>query len=316
VNLVLLRNHFGIQSALYIYQPRETTLKKIMLATDGSELSLQAARFLAHLPHDETIELVIVSALFVPGSHKTHLVGEWIETSLARRRESANQSYAEIESLFEGAAVKLRHIVREGNPAETIVAIAKEEQPELIVVGATGLSAVARVLLGSTSDYVATHAPCSVLVVRPTESLKRKKRLRIAIGYEESGPAEAALEEFAEFGWAGQTEVRVVSVTFEPGFDDMPDESPSKDFVEKAAERLHHVAPKATGQLIHFNHVGEGLVNYLEANDVDLVVVGETPRGRLGRVLMGSKTRYILRYAPCSVWITRNRMIQDAKKSP
>ncbi|QDT61388.1 Universal stress protein [Stieleria bergensis] len=290
-------------------------MKKIMLATDGSEPSLQAARFLAHLPHDETIELTIVSALFVPGTHKTYLVGDWIETCLARERESADQAYAEIAALFEGADVNLRHVVREGSPAETIVAIAKGEQPELIVLGATGHSSVARMLLGSTSDYVATHAPCSVLVARPTDALTQRKQLRVAIGYEESGPAEAAMEEFAEFDWTGQTDVRVVSVTYEPGFYDVPYEGPSKDFVEEAAGRLHQVAPNATGHLVHFDHIGEGLVHYLEGNDVDLVVVGETPRSRLSRVLMGSMTRYVLRHAPCSVWITRNRMIQGVKKS-
>lgn len=290
-------------------------MKKILIATDGSNTSMQAVRFLAHLPHDETIELLIVSVLFVPGAHQTYLVGDWIETCLARERESADQAYAEIVSLFEGADVKLQHIVREGNPAETIIAIAMEEQPELIVLGATGHSAVARMLLGSTSDYVATHAPCSVLVVRPTDALTQQKQLRIAIGYEESGPAEAALEEFAEFGWTGQTDVRVISVTYKPDFYDVPYEGPSTDFVERAAERLQQVAPKTTGHLFHVDHIGEGLVNYLEDNNVDLVVVGETPRSRLGRVLMGSMTRYVLRHAPCSVWITRNRTIRGVRKS-
>jgi len=235
-----LNNRFGIPSALSFLQPREIAMKKILLATDGSEPSLQAARFLAHLPHDETIELTIVSALFVPGTHQTYLVGDWIKTCLARERESVDQAYAEIASLFEGADVKLRHVVREGSPAETIVAIAKEEQPKLIVLGATGHSTGAGMLLGSTSDYVATHAPCSVLVVRPTDALTH---------------------------------------------------------------------------LVHFDHIGEGSVHCLEGNDVDLVVVGETPRSRLSRVLMGSMTRYVLRHAPCSVWITRNRMIRGVKRS-
>lgn len=289
-------------------------MKKIMLATDGSEPSVQAARFLAHLPHDETIELIIVTAVFVPGSQRSYLVGDWIATCMAGELESADQSFAEIQAVFEGADVKLRHIVREGNPPETIVAIANEEKPELLVIGATGHSAIARMLLGSTSDYVATHAPCSVLVVRPMEARTLKQQLRVAIGYEESGPAEAALDEFADFGWAGQTDVRVISVTYEPGCDEPPCDGPSKEFAEKVAERLHHVAPKATSQWVHFDHIGEGLVNYLIGNKIDLVVLGETPRTRLGRVLMGSMTRYVLRHASCSVWITRNRMIQRVQK--
>lgn len=289
-------------------------MKKIMLATDGSAVAEDAARFLAHLPHDERIELTIVSALYVPGSHKTYLVGDWIETCMAQERKKASESFARIQAIFEGADISLNHLVREGYPNETIVAIAKEVHPELLVIGATGHSAIARVLLGSTSDYVATHAPCSVLVVRPTKSVQRTHRLRVAIGYEESGPAQAALEEFSEFGWAGRTEVNVVSVTYEPGFYEVPYEGPSSEFVEKAAEQLRDVAPQVTGELIHSDHIGEGLIRYIQTQDIDLVVVGETPRTRLGRVLMGGMTRFVLRHAPCSVWITRNRMLHGIPK--
>lgn len=291
-------------------------MKKILLATDGSEPSLDAARFLAHLPHNEAIELIVVTALFVPGTSDTYLVGDWMETCMAQERKSADAAVEKIEALFQGANVQLRHIVRKGNPSETIVAVAKEVQPGLVVIGATGQSAVARMLLGSTSDYVATHAPCSVLVVRSTDGLKTNRLLRIAIGYEETEPAQAALEEFAEFDWAGDTDVRVVSVTYQPGFFEVPSERSSPDFVEQAARRLQDVAPNAKGELIHYDHIGEGLVSYLSAKQVDLVVVGETPRSRLGRVLMGSMTRFILRHAPCSVWITRNRTVHGVKKPP
>ncbi|SMP42772.1 Nucleotide-binding universal stress protein, UspA family [Neorhodopirellula lusitana] len=289
-------------------------MKKIMLATDGSTVAEQAARFLAHLPHDEKIELYIVTALHVPGAHKTYLAGDWIETCMAQERKTAADSFARIEEIFEGANVACNHIVREGYPGETIVAIAREVEPELLVIGATGHSAIARVLLGSTSDYIATHAPCSVLVVRPSDGLSRTHRLRVAIAYEESGPAQAALEEFSEFGWAGQTDVRVLSVFHKPGFYDLPYDDPSPESVDKAVDQLRDVAPHVTGELISCDHIGEGLVRYIQSNDVDLVVVGETPRTRLGRVLMGSKTRFVLRHAPCSVWVTRNRMIHGTRK--
>ena len=41
-----------------------------------------------------------------------------------------------------------------------------KEKIDLIVMGATGLNAVERVLVGSTTSYVVTHAPCNVLVVK------------------------------------------------------------------------------------------------------------------------------------------------------
>lgn len=288
-------------------------MKKIMIATDGSEPSLDAARFLARLPHDETIELTVATALFVPGTQQTYLVGDWIETCMDQERKSAEEAFAKIETLYEGANVTLRQVVREGNPGETLVEIAKEVQPELLLIGATGHSAIARMLLGSTSDYVATHAPCSVVVVRPTDGMLGKRPLRVAIGFEDTGPARGALEEFADFDWGSEPEVKLIDVKFIPGFYNVPRDASTEVAVEHAAEKLRDSAPTATGCVVLSDHVGEALVRFTETHETDLIVMGETPRTRLGRVLMGSMTRFVLRHVPCSVWISRNRMIHDVK---
>ena len=289
-------------------------MKRILLATDGSDLAQNAAKFLAHLPHRETIELTVVSALYVPGRGESYFVGDWTQVGLEREQKSAEEAFAEIENLFSGANVRLNQVTREGHPGETIVSVAKEVQPELVVIGATGHSAISRMLLGSTSDYVATHAPCSVLVVRPTDVVRGERPLRVAIGYEPTGPAQAAVEEFAEFDWGKETDVKLVSVRYVPGFYDIETRKAEEDLVHEAVKQLHKSAPLASGQVVESDHIGEGLVNFVEANDTDLVVVGETPRTRLGRILMGSMTRFVLRHAPCSVWITRNRMLRGVEK--
>ena len=53
-----------------------------------------------------------------------------------------------------------------GRPAEEIIKAAAAQHADLIVMGAKGLGAIARFLLGSVSTRVAQHAHCSVLVVR------------------------------------------------------------------------------------------------------------------------------------------------------
>jgi universal stress protein E len=54
-----------------------------------------------------------------------------------------------------------------GRPEYAILEAALRDRSDLVVVGSRGLSGVGRMLLGSVSEYVATHAHCSVLVVRP-----------------------------------------------------------------------------------------------------------------------------------------------------
>lgn len=55
--------------------------------------------------------------------------------------------------------------IREGNPGEQIVKHAESDQSDLIVIGAHASGPIARMLMGSTSEYVLTHAACSVLIV-------------------------------------------------------------------------------------------------------------------------------------------------------
>ncbi|MGV2829362.1 universal stress protein [Myxosarcina sp. GI1(2024)] len=52
-----------------------------------------------------------------------------------------------------------------GNPGQTICEIASNWSADLIVVGSRGLKGLKEMFLGSVSNYVTHHAPCSVLVV-------------------------------------------------------------------------------------------------------------------------------------------------------
>ncbi|KLU05232.1 Universal stress protein family [Rhodopirellula islandica] len=286
-------------------------MKKILLTIDGSDASFDAARFLARLPHTEAMELTVVTAIAETPSRKTFLADGWSESWIARKHHQAEQSFSKVQEYFDDADIKWRQIIRQGQPGETIVAIAKEHRPDLLVIGSKGYSTVARLLQGSVSDFVATHVPCSVLVVRPNSQFSGRHRLRVAIGCEPTEPSGKAVEEFAEFGWASNTEVRVLSVTDNMDEAELPHDAPATEVIESVVERLNDVASTTQGHLIHCDHIGDGLVDYIETNQVDLVVVGETPRSDLGRVLLGSTTRFVLRHSPSSVWIARNQSISS-----
>lgn len=76
----------------------------------------------------------------------------------------------EIESAAQAARAVGVLPIREralGRPEYAILEAAEREGVDLVVVGSRGLSPMARVVLGSVSEYVATHAHCSVLVSRP-----------------------------------------------------------------------------------------------------------------------------------------------------
>lgn len=292
-------------------------MKKVLLASDGSSYAEEAGWFLSHLPHAEKLDLSVLTVLQIPSAnHHSYSTPNSMSESVDHERALAAAAFQRIEQMFEGANVKLRHVVREGHRGQTIINVAREQDADLVVVGARGHSTVRRLLLGSTSDYVATQAHCSVLVVRPTGIREDKRPIRIALGYVDSGPAEAALEEFRETSWGRQSDVHVVSVvSYVSAFlneivvDSEETKHAAEAAVEKAAAHLRNAAPSAKSHLVESDHIGEGLVEFVEDHKCDLIVVGDTPHSVLGRVLLGSVSHFVLRHAPCSVWITRNRIL-------
>lgn len=82
------------------------------------------------------------------------------EPAFAAEQESL---LAEARRLLDGRDVATLAPV--GDPADELVAAAKETGANLVVVGTSGHGAVGRFLLGSVSLAVARGAPCSVLVV-------------------------------------------------------------------------------------------------------------------------------------------------------
>ncbi|MBE9043579.1 universal stress protein [Pleurocapsales cyanobacterium LEGE 10410] len=58
-----------------------------------------------------------------------------------------------------------------GNPGRTICDLAQTQSADLIVVGSRGRTGLKEMFLGSVSNYVTHHAPCSVLIVHQTDNL-------------------------------------------------------------------------------------------------------------------------------------------------
>ena len=67
------------------------------------------------------------------------------------------------------AGVDAEYIQDFGNPGQTICDQAKLWSADLIVIGSRGLTGVKEMFLGSVSNYVTHHAPCSVLILRETK---------------------------------------------------------------------------------------------------------------------------------------------------
>jgi nucleotide-binding universal stress UspA family protein len=146
--------------------------RRILLAIDGSGFSDLAVQEVAGRPWPAGTDVNILSVVELP----TTTTELWAlpETFYSQLEESATkQAKSAIDravKCFNGASrevpLTLKTEIVVGRATEAIMTIAKSWDADLIVLGSHGKHGLERFLLGSVSQDVAYHAPCSVEVVR------------------------------------------------------------------------------------------------------------------------------------------------------
>lgn len=141
---------------------------KILLPTDGSEVSLAAAEravALAKLAGAALHAVFVQEPYPYAGIGATNSAG--VQEYLAATQRQAAQAFARVSALAELPGVTLSIENIEGSsPAEHIVEAARRCGADLIVMGSHGRTGVARVLLGSVAGKVLMLSPVPVMIVK------------------------------------------------------------------------------------------------------------------------------------------------------
>jgi nucleotide-binding universal stress UspA family protein len=137
--------------------------EKILVALDGSPASEQALAVAVDLAAHYQADLTAIGVTELP-----EVVGMVDEVD--EMRQSADGHFLRIGEAAVNYArsrgVELRFVAVRGHAADAIVRYAEHENEGLIVLGRHGHSRIARFLLGSTSDRVTEHCPCTVMIVK------------------------------------------------------------------------------------------------------------------------------------------------------
>lgn len=137
--------------------------EKILLAVDGSQHALQAARLAGEIARLTAADLWIVNSFDPVPSY----LGEPNMSRVIAARTREAEGIIKIARSEVGEIPGEIHLeMLEGPPAEAILNVADVRQIELIIMGTRGLSRLAGVLLGSQSQRVTAHANCPVLLAR------------------------------------------------------------------------------------------------------------------------------------------------------
>lgn len=140
--------------------------QRILIATDGSELSLRACQVGVALARALGAAVVGCAAMPV---YPYHGVGEAApaETSFqARAAADANDHLDDLERAATSAGVAFSRVLREGHPDDIILQAAETEGCDLIVMGSQGRRGVSSLFIGSQTQRVLARTDRPVLVVR------------------------------------------------------------------------------------------------------------------------------------------------------
>jgi nucleotide-binding universal stress UspA family protein len=144
--------------------------RNILLASDGSEDALRAARAAAALARRFGAALTVLHVYVIPPSVVAlyGVPGTGMDPgSLLQMEDAAHNAVMQrTGEVLDQEGVTYSTAGEIGHPAEVIARLARDRGCDLIVLGSRGLSGVRSFLLGSVSDRVAHHAPCSVLIVK------------------------------------------------------------------------------------------------------------------------------------------------------
>ena len=136
-------------------------LRRIILATDGSDASAKALAFmLSKFQPDRSTGNGGLVPIHVSVIHVMPIV------KYPGLKEAGHRLVEQNVRKLVKEGFTAEPLCQLGKPAQEIMKVASKQHADLIVMGAKGLGAIARFLLGSVSTRVVQHANCAVLVVR------------------------------------------------------------------------------------------------------------------------------------------------------
>jgi len=148
---------------------------RILVGNDGSPEAAVAVAAVSKRTWPENTEVrvsAVIQALMPAAVANFSLTSPSLlatETLLETERDERTRLDAVVDESakrLQDAGLRVSSFVEEGSPGDVLLREARDWHPDMVFVGACGLGRVERILLGSVSEALVAHAPCTVEVVR------------------------------------------------------------------------------------------------------------------------------------------------------
>jgi nucleotide-binding universal stress UspA family protein len=299
---------------------------RILVPLDGSPLAEQALPCAMALGRGLPAELVLFRAVSIPPDAREILdkAGAKSDALLDQFEAEANKYLSGIGSSLREAGLSVRHIVQRGRAAETIVDYADQMDIHQIVMATHGYTGTKHWTHGSVAERVLQTASVPLWLVRAQEKAAKDSRQptlcqRILVPLDGSQTAEQVLPTVTTVAQALDAELILFQVPIVHVYGWMTGEwfLPVQGVLamaEQDAEAyLSDVAGRLKGQGIRvtpatgIGSVAECIIQYAEANHIDLIAMCTHGRTGLARWTLGSVADRVLRAGSTPILLVRAR---------
>jgi nucleotide-binding universal stress UspA family protein len=164
---------------------------------------------------------------------------------------------------------------------------------DLVMIGHRGVNErFSTGLLGSTAESVARKCPRPLFI----SPMKFREVKRPVLAYDGSERASRAMRAAAEFASGIGAPLEVITVARDPKLGERT--------LAEARSYFENYTPKAEFKLLQ-GHANEEIVKFLKERDADVLFIGAYGHSRIIEMVLGSTTEYVLRNAPCPVFLSR-----------
>ncbi|MEP0984276.1 universal stress protein [Ekhidna sp.] len=270
-------------------------MKKILVPVDFSEVSAHATRFAIELAEKFEAEITLLNSVhfdYYPDHQFTSFTG--VQTMMEDVRNAMYQKMNEFVVQFD-TRLKIRTEVNGVYLVTAVKEMTAKEGFDLVVIGTTGSSGIAEVLVGSNTEKIVRNASCPVISVPAKASIKQIKRILVPIDIRELKHSFLEQVAYLQEKLGARLEFLWVKT---------PHNIENEEQVSEEIGQLikgHHIA---NFEFTIVKHVfpSDGILSRAEDSHADMIAMPTHARRGISHWLSGSLTEDTVNHIKIPVW--------------
>jgi nucleotide-binding universal stress UspA family protein len=283
--------------------------ERLVVAYDGSEPAVAAADLAFELARRRGARLTLAYVLELPDPYPEL---PQVAPGIERAEEDWRRRLAALAAGAPEAASVETEVLVASKAGRALLELLQEHRAEVLVGGTHGVGGLKRTLLGSVSQQLLEHAPCSVLLVRDRPRLEGSRTVVAGVDGSGATPAVLAIAGRAAAVLSAQLVLAHATDELIPSFASTDQKHALRAGAREQGQRIlgearaSVVAPlEAVTEDLREGRATHELVALCDERRPVLAVVGSRGLHGFKGLLLGSTARHLVNTAPCPVLIVR-----------